>query len=114
MVTKEQFAEGLQKAQHTDTQKNLGDRSSYIGSSDIAGCPRMVILAKTSPENHDLKTLIRFQRGPCIYGHRGCQPEKHQQTDHASFDPDGKHPGKGPGVKGCHQHWHDSPGGTRG
>jgi len=41
----------------------LGDRLTYVGSSDIAGCPRKAVLQKTCEEHHDLATLIRYARG---------------------------------------------------
>jgi hypothetical protein len=42
---------------------HLGDRSSYVGASDIAGCPRKAAFGKLSTVNHDIKTLLRFTRG---------------------------------------------------
>lgn len=47
--------------QHTLT--TLGDRTSYLGASDIGACPRKVILERLHPGEHDLATLLRFQRG---------------------------------------------------
>ncbi|MCG2743008.1 MAG: hypothetical protein L6271_03645 [Desulfobacteraceae bacterium] len=47
--------------QHTLT--TLGDRSSYLGASDIGTCPRKVIFERLHPGEHDLATLLRFQRG---------------------------------------------------
>ena len=47
--------------QHTLT--TLGDRSSYLGASDIGTCPRKVIFERLQPGEHDLATLLRFQRG---------------------------------------------------
>jgi len=48
-------------------QKNmsthLGDRTMYVGASDIAGCPRRATLGKQYPSDHDLATLLRFSRG---------------------------------------------------
>lgn len=44
----------------------LGDRSSYVGASDVGQCPRKAVLSKTIPESHDLNTLIRFERGNVI------------------------------------------------
>ena len=45
------------------TVETLGDRSEYLGASDIGYCPRKVILEKIHPSEHDLATLLRFQRG---------------------------------------------------
>lgn len=42
---------------------HLGDRSGYVGASDIAGCPRKAALSKLYPVSHDIKTLLRFSRG---------------------------------------------------
>lgn len=42
---------------------HLGDRSGYVGASDIAGCPRKAALGKLYPVPHDIKTLLRFARG---------------------------------------------------
>jgi hypothetical protein len=42
---------------------DLGDRSTYVGSSDVGGCIRKSVLSKKYPPVHDLATLIRFQRG---------------------------------------------------
>lgn len=47
--------------QHTD--QTLGDRNSYLGASDIGYCPRKVILERVNPGEHDLASLLRFQRG---------------------------------------------------
>ena len=44
----------------------LGDRSLYVGASDVAQCPRKVVLAKTEPVPQDLQTLIRFERGNMV------------------------------------------------
>jgi hypothetical protein len=41
----------------------LGDRSGYVGASDIAGCPRKAVLSKQGETNHDTRTLLRFARG---------------------------------------------------
>ena len=56
----------LGRAIPTHQQKqssHLGDRTGYVGASDIAGCPRKAALGKQSPEGHDIKTLLRFSRG---------------------------------------------------
>lgn len=41
----------------------LGDRRTYIGASDVGGCPRKVVLSKLEQPDFDLATLIRFARG---------------------------------------------------
>jgi CRISPR/Cas system-associated exonuclease Cas4 (RecB family) len=42
---------------------DLGDRNAYVGSSDVAGCPRKALLSKTDPYEDELVTLLRFARG---------------------------------------------------
>lgn len=42
---------------------SLGDRATYIGASDIGGCPRKVVFSKLYPVAHTTKTLMRFSRG---------------------------------------------------
>lgn len=61
--TIDQFKRGLAEARQHDTVQSLGDRTGYIGASDIARCPRQTILSKTSPKPPDLKSLICFERG---------------------------------------------------
>ncbi|MCR6574329.1 Dna2/Cas4 domain-containing protein [Campylobacter insulaenigrae] len=61
-------AQNLPKALKKATLESLGDRKEYIGSSDIAGCLRKAYLDKTNDIEHDLATLIRFQRGHIAEG----------------------------------------------
>lgn len=53
----------LRKLAQQHTEETLGDRGSYLGASDIGSCPRKTILSKISPVEHDLATLLNFQRG---------------------------------------------------
>ncbi|MBB5348379.1 hypothetical protein JWG42_01155 [Desulfoprunum benzoelyticum] len=53
----------LRKLAKQHTEETLGDRSNYLGASDIGYCPRKVILEKINPTEHDLATLLRFERG---------------------------------------------------
>ncbi|RLB08958.1 MAG: hypothetical protein DRG59_03710 [Deltaproteobacteria bacterium] len=53
---------GLLKINRESDEK-LGNRKKYIGSSDIAGCPRKVVLEKQTDSDPDIATLIRFTRG---------------------------------------------------
>ena len=53
----------LRKLAEQHTIQTLGDRREYLGASDIGYCPRKVILDKIHPVEHDLATLLRFQRG---------------------------------------------------
>lgn len=41
----------------------LGDRSAYIGSSDISGCPRKVFLQRQFSVQPSVSTLLKFARG---------------------------------------------------
>ncbi|MFH7321460.1 hypothetical protein ACHHRT_12740 [Desulfurivibrio sp. D14AmB] len=54
---------GLQKLAQQHTAETLGDRSQYLGVSEVGSCPRKVILSKINPVEHDLVTLLRFRRG---------------------------------------------------
>ena len=53
----------LRKLSQLHTEATLGDRRNYLGASDIGYCPRKVILERIHPGEHDLATLLRFQRG---------------------------------------------------
>lgn len=53
----------LQILSQQHTEETLGDRKNYLGASDIGYCPRKVILERINPPEHDLATLLRFQRG---------------------------------------------------
>lgn len=61
-------AKNLPKALKKASLKDLGDRASYVGSSDISGCLRKTYLDKVSEVEYDLATLIRFQRGHIAEG----------------------------------------------
>ena len=41
----------------------LCPKKGEIGASDIAGCPRKIILQKLEPQKPSLTTLLRFSRG---------------------------------------------------
>jgi len=53
----------LQKLALQQTTETLGDRTTYIGASDIAACPRKTIMSRIMPGEPDLATLLRFRRG---------------------------------------------------
>ncbi|WP_294963412.1 hypothetical protein [Sulfurimonas sp.] len=55
--------ENLPKVLKQDTATSLGDRSKYIGASDIGGCLRKAYLSKLKHEKHDIQQLIVFERG---------------------------------------------------
>ncbi len=44
----------------------LGNRTEYVGASDVAQCPRKVVLTKTQPVAADLPTLTRYERGNMV------------------------------------------------
>ena len=46
-----------------ETQDTLGDRSTYIGASDIGGCPYKTVMSKKNPPKYSLQQQIVFQRG---------------------------------------------------
>jgi len=56
------LATAIQKHQK-ELSKHLGDRTLYVGASDIAGCPRKAALGKQFTADHDTRTLLRFARG---------------------------------------------------
>lgn len=50
-------------AQQKSLSSHLGDRTVYVGASDISGCPRKATLGKLYPSEYDIATLLRFSRG---------------------------------------------------
>ncbi|MCD8569364.1 MAG: hypothetical protein LRY50_13955 [Geovibrio sp.] len=59
----EYFSEKLSEVAKQQTFETLGDRRTYIGASDIAGCLRKAYLDKFSDVEHPVKKLIQFSRG---------------------------------------------------
>jgi CRISPR-associated exonuclease Cas4 len=57
------FIETAVVALNRTKSAELGDRTLYIGSSDVAGCPRKVYLQKKYPVTPSVSTLLRFSRG---------------------------------------------------
>ena len=58
--------QGLQAVAHKDTLAHLGDRSSYVGMSDIGQhweCPRSALARKVLPTTNSLERLLTLQRG---------------------------------------------------
>lgn len=51
-----------------NTDSGLGNRSTYIGSSDIGQCPKKSFLSKTKGESYNLEQLLIFQRGHVAEG----------------------------------------------
>jgi len=65
-ISANQITAGLAQARQHHTTQTLGDRSAYVGASDVGQCPRKAVLAKTTPKPPDLATLIRFERGHVV------------------------------------------------
>lgn len=60
----EKFIEmNLPKVLKEETLQSLGNRSEYIGASDIGSCLRKSYLSKTQNEVHSVKQQIIFERG---------------------------------------------------
>ncbi len=57
------IAANLTRVLDLETKKTLGDRNTYIGASDIGGCPYKTVMSKRNPPKHSLKQQIIFQRG---------------------------------------------------
>ena len=58
--------QGLQAVAHNDTLAHLGDRSCYVGMSDIGQhweCPRAALARKVLPTTNSLERLLTLQRG---------------------------------------------------
>ena len=62
------FEENLAKVMAEDTTSSLGDRSKYIGASDIGGCLRASYLNKIEPKEIDTKQNLVFLRGHLAEG----------------------------------------------
>lgn len=56
------FGRMLKQVNNNDSS-SLGDRSTYIGASDIGKCPRQAVLGKLEKTEHTPRELIRFLRG---------------------------------------------------
>ncbi len=62
----ETIRRGLQLFAERQTQALLGDRTAYIGMSDLgryAECPRAAVANKLSPQPSSLERLLTLQRG---------------------------------------------------
>ncbi|MDO3380408.1 hypothetical protein [Geoalkalibacter halelectricus] len=82
----------FEKKGQTDSA-HLGDRTTYVGASDIAGCPRKAVLSKTTPEAFSVKTRIRFARGHAaedllasLFEAGGLKFERETEVIHPEFD----------------------------
>ena len=63
MDIKNTLLTSLRQLTKQHTEETLGNRSDYLGASEIGYCPRKVILEKINPPEHDLASLLRFERG---------------------------------------------------
>lgn len=57
------FFESAVLALNRTKTAELGDRTQYIGSSDVSGCPRKVYLQRKHPKTPSVSTLLKFSRG---------------------------------------------------
>ena len=58
--------QGLQAVSQQNTTAHLGDRSTYVGMSDIGqhwGCPRAALARKVLPTADSLERFLVLQRG---------------------------------------------------
>ncbi len=62
-LIKARFERNFKEALKKDTENSLGDRSRYIGASDISGCLRSSYLSKVAKREDDIKQLLTFERG---------------------------------------------------
>lgn len=54
---------GLSASMAAHTARDLGDRRTYVGASDVSGCIRKAVLGKRSPGGETLAGLLRMRRG---------------------------------------------------
>jgi hypothetical protein len=45
------------------TAADLGDRTKYVGASDIASCARKAVMSRLNPKPFTIQELLRFERG---------------------------------------------------
>jgi CRISPR-associated exonuclease Cas4 len=57
------FFETAVVALNRNKSAELGDRTKYIGSSDVAGCARKISLQRKHPSTPSVSTLLKFARG---------------------------------------------------
>ena len=62
--TFEEFAiENFLKTINEESKESLGDRSKYIGASDVGGCPFKTIKEKLEKHEYSVEKQLVFQRG---------------------------------------------------
>lgn len=57
------FFESAVVALNLRQSESLGDRTQYVGSSDISGCARKAYLQRQNPGSPSVSTLLKFARG---------------------------------------------------
>jgi len=63
MEIKKIIERGIRKHMSVKSANDLGDRTEYVGASDVSGCIRKAVLSKRHPDRFSLSTLVRFIRG---------------------------------------------------
>lgn len=63
MAFKEFLENELTAISKKETKESLGDRSAYIGASDISGCLLNAYYSKKEEVEHNLEKLLIFERG---------------------------------------------------
>ena len=63
MEIKKIIERGIRKHMSVKSANDLGDRTEYVGASDVSGCIRKAVLSKRHPGRFSLATLVRFIRG---------------------------------------------------
>ncbi len=63
MARIDEFLKRAIPAHQKKASAHLGDRTTYAGASDIAGCPRKAVLGKHSSVEHTIKQMLVFDRG---------------------------------------------------
>jgi len=57
------FFESAVATLNRNKSAELGDRTQYIGSSDVGSCARKVYLQRKDPTEPDFSTMLKFSRG---------------------------------------------------
>jgi len=68
MAFKEFLEKSLREISKVETENTLGNRTNYIGASDISGCLRSAYLQKINEVEHSLEKLLIFERGHIAEG----------------------------------------------
>ncbi|MDO3380503.1 hypothetical protein [Geoalkalibacter halelectricus] len=86
------FLETALQEKNRKDSAHLGNRSLYIGASDIAGCPRKAVLARRQPVRFDTCTLLKFARGHAaedlvaqIFQAGGLTPQREMELIHPDY-----------------------------